>query len=63
VNGWLVFATVVARIDGLFFALCCLLMMASLLGLFAASRISASFTPRGIEINHALRGRISKMNA
>lgn len=44
-----------SRIDWFFFALCCLLLMASLLGLFAASRISAFFTPGGIEINHPLQ--------
>lgn len=45
----------VSRIDWLYFTLCCLLLMASLVGLFAASRISASFTPDGIEISHPLQ--------
>ena len=44
----------VSRIDSLFFALWCVLLVMGALALLAASRTSASFTPTGISLQHPL---------
>lgn len=45
----------VSRTDWLFFTIACLLLLVAALGLVAASRVSASFTPAGISIQHPLQ--------
>ena len=45
----------VSRTDWLFFSGACLLLLVSVLGLVATSRISASFTPAGISMQHPLQ--------